>query len=63
MSLRTLTTKTRRQIEKIIQGLANGEEVSLEDRIKLNKYALHIPFIASKLDKALAKRNSQENNI
>ncbi len=58
--VRMLTTQTRHRIEKIIERLGNGGNVSLRERILLNKYALHIPFIGIKIDKAHAKRNFQE---
>ena len=56
--MRILTTKTRRRVEKVINRLANGEVVSLDERIQLKKYALHIPFIAGKVTQALRKREN-----
>ena len=58
MTLRMLTTETRRRLEAVLKRLGNGEEVSLEERIHLKKYATHIPFIAGKLTQALRKRES-----
>ncbi len=55
MTVRMLTTETRLKIEEIIHRIENGKEVSLEERIKLRKYALHIPFIAGKVNQALRK--------
>ncbi len=51
-----LTTDTRRRIESIIDRIANGQKVSLEERIQLKKYSIHIPFVAGKLSQALRKR-------
>ena len=58
MMARMLTTETRRRIEEMISRLARGEEVSLEERIELRKYSLHIPFIAGKVSQALRLRKS-----
>ena len=57
-----LTTKTRRRIEKILDRLGKGRTVELEEIIQVNKYALHIPFIAKKLKKAQEKRIYLEKN-
>ena len=62
MSLRMLTTETRRRLEQVLERLGNGEEVSLEERIQLKKYATHIPFIAGKLTQALRRRESLETD-
>ena len=56
MSMRMLTTDTRRRIEGIIDRIANGQTVSLEERIQLKKYSIHIPFVAGKLSQAMRKR-------
>ena len=56
--MRILTTETRRRIEEMIERLATGESVTLEERIQLNKYSLHIPFVAGKLTQALRRRES-----
>ena len=56
--MRMLTTETRLRLEEILSRLANGEEVSLEERIHLKKYSLHIPFVAGKLAQALRTRES-----
>jgi len=53
-----LTTDTRRRIEGIIERIANGQNVSLEERIQLKKYSMHIPFVAGKLSQALRKRDN-----
>ncbi len=57
MKLRMLTTETRLRIEEIISRLGNGAQVTLEERIALRKYSLHIPFIAGKVSQALRKRD------
>ncbi len=54
--MRMLTTETRRRIEEIINRLAQGHKVSLEERIQLKKYSTHIPFVAGKLAQALRTR-------
>ena len=60
MVFRTLRTDTRRRVEEIIHRLATGEHVSLEERAQLQKYALHIPFVAGQLRKALKHREELE---
>ncbi|CAX32045.1 Hypothetical protein PMT_2529 [Prochlorococcus marinus str. MIT 9313] len=60
MVFRTLRTDTRRRVEEIIHRLATGESVSLEERAQLQKYALHIPFVAGQLRKALRHREELE---
>ncbi len=60
MTLRMLTTETRRRIEGIINRLASGDSVTLEERIQLKKYSTHIPFIAGKLSQALRTREEFE---
>ncbi len=62
MTVRMLTTETRRRLEEILNRLGNGETVSLQERIQLKKYATHIPFIAGKLTQALRKRESLEKD-
>ncbi len=57
MTIRMLTTDTRRRIEEIINRIANGQHVTLEERIQLKKYSTHIPFVAGKLSQALRKRD------
>ena len=56
MTVRSLTTQTRRRLEEIINRLGKGEAVSLEERIQLKKYAVHIPFIANKVTRAIHNR-------
>ncbi len=58
MTVRLLTTETRRRLEEVIERLGKGEEVSLKERIQLKKYATHIPFIAGKVTQALRKQES-----
>ena len=60
MTFRMLTTETRRRIEGIIERLASGHSVTLEERIQLNKYSTHIPFLAGKLSQALRRREEFE---
>mgnify|MGYP007063848138 CR=1 FL=1 len=60
MTVRFLTTETRRRLEEVIDRLGKGENVSLEERIQLKKYAVHIPFVAGKLTQAMRKRESLE---
>ncbi len=56
--MRMLTTDTRLKLEEIINRLAEGQIVSLEERIQLKKYAIHIPFVAGKLAQAIRQRES-----
>ena len=62
MTVRMLTTETRRRIEEVLNRLGAGETVSLEERIQLKKYAIHIPFVAGKLTQALRKREALETD-
>ena len=62
MTVRMLTTETRRRLEGILNRLGNGVTVSLQERIQLKKYATHIRFIAGKLTQALRKRESLEKD-
>lgn len=57
MAVCSLTTVTLNRVKEIIDRLATGEVVSLEERIKLQKYAIHIPFIAWMLSKAIRNRS------
>ncbi len=59
---RTLTTDTRRKIEEVISRLAKGGSVSLDERVKLDKYSTYIPFIAGKVSRALKQREILEDN-
>ena len=54
--MRILTTETRRRIEEMIDRLGNGEPVTLDERIQLNKYSTHLPFVAGKISQALRRR-------
>ena len=54
--MRMLTTETRRRIEEMIERLANRDTITLEERIQLNKYSQHLPFIAGKINQALRRR-------
>ena len=60
--MRLLTTKTRLRLEKIIDRLGKGEEVSLDERIQLKKYGAHIPFLARKVAHAIKQRESLEKD-
>ncbi len=60
MTFRMLTTDTRKKIEDIIDRIGNGRNVSLKERIQLNKYSKHIPFVAGKLSQALRKSKNFE---
>ena len=62
MTIRMLTTETRRRLEKILARLSNGETVTLEERIQLKKYATHIPFISGKLTQALRRQKPLDTN-
>ncbi len=57
-----LTTETRRRLEGIIERLAKGDSISIKERIQLKKYALHIPFIAGKINQAIRKRESLDSD-
>ncbi len=61
MPFRMLTNETRQRLQEIISRIENGEHVSLDERIQLNKYSLHIPFIAGKLTQAMRKRDANFN--
>ena len=60
MTIRFLTTGTRLRLEEIIDRLGKGAPVSLEERIQLEKYAVHIPFVAGKMTQAMRNRESLE---
>ena len=57
MAVGPLTTVTLNRVKEVIGRLATGKVVSLEERIKLQKYAIHIPFIAVMLSKAIRNRS------
>ncbi len=59
---RLLTTETRKRVEHLLTRLRTGQAVSLDERIQLSKYALHIPFIAGKLKNALKERKFLDEN-
>ncbi len=48
-----LTTTTRLKLENIIIRLSEGNQVSLEERLELHKFARRFPVIASKINKNL----------
>lgn len=57
MAVSSLNTVTLNRVKEIVDRLANGEVVSLAERIKLQKYAIHVPFIALMLSKAIQNRS------
>ncbi len=59
--MRMLTKETRARLQEILTRLANGDEVTLGERIQLQKYSKHIPFIAGLVKQALLKRGFLEN--
>ena len=59
MALRMLTNQTRQKLQEILSRLELGDSVTLEERIQLNKYSLHIPFIAGKIKKALEESSCE----
>ena len=60
--MRMLTTETRNRLEEVISRLANGNSVTLDERIQLQKYAKHIPFISGLLLSALRTREGLEKD-
>ena len=60
MTVRMLTADTRKRVQEILKRLSKGEPVTLAERIQLNKYALHIPYIAGMLIQAIRNRESTE---
>ena len=58
-----LTTTTRQKLENILNRVANGEKVSLKERIYLNNYADKDQTISNWLKKARRlQQNPQDNN-
>ena len=55
-----LTTSTRVRIQEILTRIANGTEVTLEERIYINKYASRNQNVSSWLRKA---SNLQRNKV
>ena len=55
-----LSTKYRLELTDICCRMItdDGVEVSLEERIQLNKYSKHIPFVAGKLSQAIRRRDT-----
>ncbi|ABX08763.1 hypothetical protein [Prochlorococcus marinus] len=58
--MRLLTTETRRRLEALIDKISLGDSVSLKERIELDKYSKFIPFVAGKVNQALRKRKTLE---
>ncbi|WP_320676776.1 hypothetical protein [Prochlorococcus sp. MIT 1300] len=50
-----LTTTTRLRLEKLIERLEKGEQVTLNERIELHKYAIRFPMVAGKLSRVVHK--------
>ena len=59
---RALTSLTRNKLEKLILKISCGLEVSLGERIFLNKYAAYHPFLSKKLEEALMKKENFSND-
>ncbi len=58
-----LTTSSRLRIQEILQRLALGNEVTLEERIYINKYASRYQNVSSWLRKASnLQRNKHSSN-
>ena len=55
-----LTTSSRLRIQEILTRLAMGKEVTLEERIYINKYASRYPNVSAWLRKA---SHFQQNNL
>ncbi len=60
--MRMLTTETRNRLQEVLSRLANGHSVTLEERIQLQKYAKHIPFVSGLLLNALRRREELEKD-
>ena len=60
-----LSSSTRIRIQEILRRIANGNKVSLEERIYVNKYASRNQNVSSWLRKAsyLQRNNLQTNPI
>ena len=57
-----LTTVSRLRIQEILSRLANGDQVSIEERIYINKYAAKNQNVSCWLRKALLiQRNEHES--
>ena len=58
-----LTTSSRLRIQEILTRLSKGKQVSLEERIYINKYAANNQNVSSWLRKALLiQRNENRSN-
>ena len=57
-----LTTSTRLRIQEILTRIAKGIEVSLEERIYINKYASKNQNVSAWLRKALHLQRKQNNS-
>ncbi len=47
-----LSTPTRLKLENLIKRLSDGENVTLEERVELHKYATKFPILAGKIRQA-----------
>ena len=58
-----LTTSSRVRIQEILSRLSKGDQVTLEERIYINKYAANNQNVSSWLRKALLiQRNENRSN-
>ncbi len=56
-----LTTSSRLRIQEILSRLANGNKVTLEERIYINKYASKNQNVSSWLRKASRLQQNEDN--
>ena len=57
-----LTTSSRLRIQEILNRLAMGNEVTLQERIYINKYASRDPNVSAWLRKASYSQRSQPSS-
>ncbi len=55
-----LSTATQHKLEDILSRLADGQEVGIEERIYLNKFADQDPKVASWLTRAKRKQQQEK---
>ena len=58
--MRFISTATRLRLENMIKRISNGEDVSLNERINLQKYSSRMPHLATKLCQAIILRDLRE---
>ena len=56
-----LTTQTRLRLQSILKRLAEGQTVSLKERIELQKYSDHDPTVASWLRRARRQQRKERD--